>query len=165
MATDSPGQPLAYFITFRTYGTWLHGDERGSMQRGSSGLLAPPIPQNPLREAWEARQLLHPPVLLNAHARSVVDAAIRETCLLRDWPLSALNVRTNHVHMVVSAPIAPERVLNSLKAWCTQRLKEAGLAVEGGRAWSRHGSTRYLWREADVAAACEYVEEAQGPDI
>jgi hypothetical protein len=25
--------PLAYFISFRTYGTWLHGDERGSVNR------------------------------------------------------------------------------------------------------------------------------------
>ena len=25
--------PLAYFISFRTYGTWLHGDERFSVDR------------------------------------------------------------------------------------------------------------------------------------
>jgi len=25
--------PLAYLITFRWYGTWLHGDERGSIDR------------------------------------------------------------------------------------------------------------------------------------
>ena len=25
--------PLAYLITIRSYGTWLHGDERGSMDR------------------------------------------------------------------------------------------------------------------------------------
>jgi hypothetical protein len=25
--------PLAYLITFRCYGTWLHGDERGSVDR------------------------------------------------------------------------------------------------------------------------------------
>jgi hypothetical protein len=26
----NPVGPTAYFITFHTYGTWLHGDERGS---------------------------------------------------------------------------------------------------------------------------------------
>ena len=26
-------QPLAFLITFRCYGTWLHGDERGSIDR------------------------------------------------------------------------------------------------------------------------------------
>jgi len=25
--------PLAYLITIRTHGTWLHGDERGSVDR------------------------------------------------------------------------------------------------------------------------------------
>jgi hypothetical protein len=25
--------PLAYLITFRCYGTWVHGDDRGSMDR------------------------------------------------------------------------------------------------------------------------------------
>jgi hypothetical protein len=25
--------PLAYLITFRCYGTWLHGDKRGSIDR------------------------------------------------------------------------------------------------------------------------------------
>jgi hypothetical protein len=26
-----PHQPLAYFITFTTYGTWLHGNGAGSV--------------------------------------------------------------------------------------------------------------------------------------
>jgi len=28
--------PLAVFFTFRTYGTWLHGDERGSIDRNNN---------------------------------------------------------------------------------------------------------------------------------
>jgi hypothetical protein len=28
-------QPLAFLITFRCYGTWLHGDERGAVDRSS----------------------------------------------------------------------------------------------------------------------------------
>lgn len=57
MVTSSAGQPLAYFITWRTYGTWLHGDERGSVQRGSSGPLAPPISPNPPTSASIGRML------------------------------------------------------------------------------------------------------------
>jgi hypothetical protein len=29
--------PLAYFITFTTYGTWLHGDPRGSFMKSPDG--------------------------------------------------------------------------------------------------------------------------------
>jgi len=31
MHRDLEELPLAYFLTLRTYGTWLHGDERGSV--------------------------------------------------------------------------------------------------------------------------------------
>ena len=37
---------LAYFITFRCYGTWLHGDERGSVDRFHNIYGMPFIPKN-----------------------------------------------------------------------------------------------------------------------
>jgi len=36
--SDNERIPLAYLITFRSYGTWLHGDERGSVDRFSQHL-------------------------------------------------------------------------------------------------------------------------------
>jgi hypothetical protein len=33
--------PLAYFITLRTYGTWLHGDDRGTVALGRWGAYEP----------------------------------------------------------------------------------------------------------------------------
>jgi hypothetical protein len=38
--------PLAYFISFRSYGTWLHGDERGSIDRFHNRYGSPYIPPN-----------------------------------------------------------------------------------------------------------------------
>jgi len=40
--------PLAYFITFRTYGTWLHGDERGSIDRYHNRYKGPKVEPNPV---------------------------------------------------------------------------------------------------------------------
>jgi len=38
---------LAYLITFRCYGTWLHGDERGSIDRRTYNRYGPPdMPAN-----------------------------------------------------------------------------------------------------------------------
>jgi hypothetical protein len=42
--------PLAYFISFRIYGAWLHGDNRGSIDRFHNKYGDPYLPQ---REAWE----------------------------------------------------------------------------------------------------------------
>ena len=33
---DFKDAPLAYFISFRTFGTWLHGDRRGSVDRSTT---------------------------------------------------------------------------------------------------------------------------------
>jgi hypothetical protein len=41
--------------------------------------------------------------------------------------LHALNVRTNHVHTVVTASRKPEQVLNGLKANATRQLRNEGL--------------------------------------
>ena len=35
--------PLAYFITFTAYGTWLPGDERGFVHRTANAWSAPPL--------------------------------------------------------------------------------------------------------------------------
>ncbi len=94
--------------------------------------------------------------------REAVEAAIRETCAVRGWMLLALNVRTNHVHLVVVTDVPPERAMTSLKAWATRRLREAGPAHSHYRVWSSHGSTRHLPSEAAVEAAVNYVLFEQG---
>ena len=71
----------------------------------------------------------------------------------------ALNVRTNHVHVVVSGQCTPELIMNTLKSWATRRLRQDKLVPNEHRTWSRHGSTRYLWDSRALAAACTYVRE------
>ncbi len=156
-----PTQPLAYFISFRCYGTWLHGDARGSVDRRHNLVGEPLLAPHPARERWEAGRMSHGAVGLQPAERSLVEPAIREVCVHRGWDLHAVNVRTNHVHLVVAADLSPERVLNTLKAWSTRRLRETGARAPGAPVWSRHGSTRYLWHLDAVEAACQYVNEAQ----
>jgi REP element-mobilizing transposase RayT len=104
-------------------------------------------------------------IVLTAALRTEVDQAIREACEHRGWRLEALNVRTNHVHVVVSAPVAPELTMTTMKAWATRRCREAGLLAPGRKLWTRHGSTRYLWTEQAIDDAAEYVAERQGPPL
>ena len=92
---------LAYLITFRCYGTWLHGDKRGSIDRFHNAYKSPYIEANPRWHRHNAQALEGEPVILDARRRTSVERAIRETCQLRKWHLHALSVRTNHVHVVV----------------------------------------------------------------
>lgn len=105
------------------------------------------------------------PVTLGPEQRRVVDAAIRETCEFHGWQVKALNVRTNHVHLVVASDVVPDRVLTMVKGWATTRLKQAGLFPREGTLWTRRGSRRYLWREDDVSEVVWYVLNRQGPDL
>jgi REP element-mobilizing transposase RayT len=159
--------PLAYFISFRTYGTWLHGDPRGSVHRRRRVHGTPLYPPMPGLMRAEERLLAHEPVQLDALRRSLVADAVRGVCRYRAWVLHALAVRIEHVHVVLSTgpDVPPERVMTSLKAWATRRMAEAGALWAGARVWSRHGSTRYLWSLGGIETARRYVLEEQGKAI
>src|SRR6478672_9632806 len=95
--------PLGYLISFRAYGTWLHGDARGSIDRFHNRYHTPYIALNERWHAYNERLLNVAPVKLNAQRRAAINNSIGETCEVRGWRLHAVNVRTNHVHAVVSA--------------------------------------------------------------
>jgi REP element-mobilizing transposase RayT len=100
-------------------------------------------------------------VVMNDAMRAVVRETVAEVARERAWKVWAVNVRQEHVHVVVTAAgVAPERVMNDFKAYATRRLRERGLSGEG-KVWSRHGSTRYLWSERDIEEAVHYVMELQ----
>jgi hypothetical protein len=88
--------PLAYLITFRAYGTWLHGDKRGSVNRFHNRFGTSLIAPNERWRNYNHSLLSHSPVKLRARQRALVEEAIRETCRLREWEFWATNVRTNH---------------------------------------------------------------------
>ena len=163
---DDNDHPLAYLITFRTYGTWLHGDERGAIDRFHNKYQGPRTPANPIFENQQRAKLKSPPVLLDEAQRPVVKQAIKDVCIHREWRLFALNVRTNHVHVVVNTVREkPEHALRDFKSYSTRALRWAKFWPHGHSPWVDGGSTRYLWKEQSVTAACEYVLYGQGDDL
>jgi REP element-mobilizing transposase RayT len=157
--------PLAYLITFRCYGTWLHGEERGSIDRRNYNRYGTPdMPANTRVLDDERAELKAPPNFLDRAQRDIVQLAIREVCEHRSYTLHALNVRTNHVHSVVSASCKPEHVMDSFKSYATRKLRDAGLLGRHVKPWARHGSTPYLWTEEEVQRAIDYVINGQGDE-
>ncbi|HQU91082.1 MAG TPA: transposase [Pyrinomonadaceae bacterium] len=158
--------PLAIFFTFRCYGTWLHGDERGSVDRNNNNYRAPRIAANSNWRKHNEELLLHLPVTLTAAQRKAVERSIRDTCEKRGWILLAINVRTNHIHAVVRiGPKKPKDALIALKANATRQLREDGLWDLEHSPWADKGSKRNLWNQKSIAAACHYVINEQGDDL
>src|SRR5215470_8580668 len=154
--------PLAYFITFTTYGTWLHGRAAGSVDREHNAPGTPFLPADADMEAERRKALRQEPYALDEPRQAVVLRTIREVAAHRGWKLWAVHVRTNHVHIVVTAACKPEKVMSDLKAWASRRLREAfGEDADRDR-WTQHGSTRYLWDVASLDGAIVYVLDEQG---
>jgi REP element-mobilizing transposase RayT len=161
---DDSEYPLAYLITFRSYGTWLHGDERTSIdthdRKNKYGTARQPGNEN-LNKLMQAN-MKHDPVTLSALQRETIHEAIREVCREKFYTLQSVNVRSNHVHSVVSARVKPEIVANQFKAYATRKLRENGLIDPEMTPWSRGRSRRYLWKPKHVDAANDYVLNGQG---
>lgn len=152
--------PLAYLLTWTCRGAWLHGDARGSVDREHNRFGAPWLAPDLARLEWERDLLERLPAVLSAEDRRVATIAIEDHANRRGWFLHARDVRTNHAHVVVSAPIAPERVMQQLKGWATRALAATGRHPPSDL-WTRHGSTRYLFTREAVDSAIRYVREAQ----
>ncbi len=152
------GNPAAYFLTWTTYGAWLHGDARGSVDDWNNTPRTSPLSPQPSRAQRAVGRMSDAPLALDHGMRGLVEDAIRRHCVFREWPLVALNVRSNHVHCVVGwKGIPPERVMTELKTWATRALKSLPTLDHRGKFWTVHGSTRYLWDDRSVHDASRYV--------
>lgn len=122
----------------------------------------PALPADAGRVALERRLMDQPAYALDQARRGAVLASIVERCSQNNWMLTAAHVRTNHVHALVDAEVAPERVMNDLKSYASRILNQRGFDAPGRKRWARHGSTRRLYERANVIAAREYVLDKQG---
>jgi hypothetical protein len=159
--------PLGFFLTWTTYGTWLPGDERGWTERGKG--VRPP---DSARRNEAARSMSETPCVLDDEQRALVEHTITDHGRIRSWHLHVVNCRTNHVHVVVSGNSDPREMRDQFKAWCTRRLKELARSrqkrTDAGTPppvrkdwWTQGGSQRRLWNQASLDAAIQYVRDGQ----
>ena len=159
-------EPLAIFITFRTYGTWLPGDGRGTVNRFHNKYGTKRIREVPEWTDVNRDRMKAEPFVMSARQRACVRKAIRDTCRFRNWQLHAVHIRTNHGHAVVTAQNKKGSiVLNAFKANATRLLRERNLWQSSKSPWSDKGSARYLWNSKSVEIVCNYVEFGQGDEL
>ncbi len=154
--------PIAFFFTWTTYGTWLPGDERGWVEY-QKGFRLP----DPARELEAAARLSADACWLDPEQREQVNSQVAETCGHKRWLLQAVNCRSNHVHVVTSASAAPKTMRGQLKAWSSRRLndhqRKKSVDMEALREiwWADRGSIRWIFDTASLEAATLYVRDEQ----
>lgn len=132
------------------------------MDRAHNTPGTPMLLPDPVREAQARERMDQPAYIMDAPRRAIVLQTIQEVCQYRGWTLLAAHIRTNHVHVVVRADHPPEKVMTDFKAYASRKLNAGGFESPERKRWTRHGSTRYLWQPAHVAAAIRYVVDKQG---
>lgn len=148
---------LAYFITWTVYGTFLQGDQRG-WRSWKSGLQAP----KPLLATWGRERLKHRVELLNSEQQSLVEVELQRLADYRGWKLWAKSARSNHVHVVATAPrYKGSKVRDQFKANCTRVLRERDPKFIDRPVWTIGGDWQILYNEEDLAQVIFYVDEAQ----
>jgi hypothetical protein len=148
--------PMAFFITWPTYGTWLPGNERGWVEYHHGWQL----PSRTLEQACRAC-MTEKQCLLSPSERTIVLQQILETCTFRHWVHYASDCRSNHAHLVIGAKNTdPTKIRIDIKAWCTRRLKERS-RPQRENWWAERGSIRYVWDDDSLAQVVAYVTEGQ----
>jgi REP element-mobilizing transposase RayT len=150
------GEPLAYMLTWVTYGTWLPGDARGWIEYRNGWKLP-----SPMKELEATASMTENACRLTIDQRRAVESQIAQTCQHRNWHLHAVNCRINHLHVVVTAALAsPKKVRVDLKAWSTRCLREQFDPARENW-WAERGSIRFLNSETELEGAVAYVQDAQ----
>jgi REP element-mobilizing transposase RayT len=156
-AAMESGEPLAFFITWTVYGSYLQGDERG-WRRRREGIQSP----QPRLAEWRRERLKHDVIFLSPEERKVVAIECRRHCDHRGWHLWEVNARSNHVHVVVTAVgYSGKIVRDQLKANCTRGLRQQSERYCNRAVWTVGGDWESVNSDDDLEAVCLYVREAQ----
>ena len=70
--------PLAYFLTWTTYGTRLYGDRRGSVDRAHNQRGTPVLATDAARESRVREYMSASERILNGAGRGIVEVAIAD---------------------------------------------------------------------------------------
>jgi REP element-mobilizing transposase RayT len=163
-----------WMLTSTTYGTWLPGDERGSVttvhdepgprKRHNS-------PGSPIDEAMPGLRrsaqaaLKSAPIYLTREQADVLLAQFQETAKYRQWQLLAVAIMANHFHLVVGVPGDPEpdTLLRDFKSYGSRALNRRWSKPASGTWWTEGGSKRKKADERALRAAIEYVRNQSHP--
>ena len=152
--------PMAYLLTWTTYGSWLPGDDRGWVDRG--GVVRQ---GNPHLRRVAAKRLVGACTSLTSHQRGLVVRCVAAHARVRGWMVHAVQCRVQHVHVVISAPgCRPQRVITELKARSSRMLNAAEgepSARPAQRWWTRGGSARKVFDERGLENVVTYVRTCQ----
>jgi exodeoxyribonuclease V alpha subunit len=149
--------PLAYHISFGTYGVRIHGDIRFTVDRRHNTYGEPFIERDDPRSNAETEQTKFPPIFLTREQRLFVEEALPSICDRGGWKHVTSAAGPDHVHVVLSTERECEKVRNWLKRWLGEALTKEWRSPASGTWWAEGGSIKWVWGEEYLGEVIEYV--------
>lgn len=151
----------SWHITFGTYGTRLHGDDRPTVDRPHNRREQPFVGRDPDRAEQARGRMRGESVYLNAPQRGVVEATVPGLCERGGWTyrMCAAPADEDHVHVLLEATptIDPDAIRKWLKRWLGEALTRRWSKPTGGRWWASGGSCKPIKDEAYLNNVYHYI--------
>src|SRR2546425_12343799 len=135
-----PDRPLAYHVTFGTYGTRLHGDERGTVDRAMNKPGDPIIGADPGWWELERKKLRFDPVILRPDEMIYIESVVPSICTRGGWAHHIAAGGPDHVHVLLTAEAVGGAGREGLKRWFGEA-KGSRRARPEGAAWRPRGGS------------------------
>jgi hypothetical protein len=155
---------IAFHITWGTYGTRLHGDPRGTVDRDHNEYDTPVLGYDEHRWEREKATLKFPPVVLTRPQMVFIEQTIPGICIRGGWEHITSASGPDHVHEILKSKQDPEVIRRLLKRWLGQELTkhfhgEPGCPQPGTEAtwWAECGSIKWIDNERYYHNAVNYV--------
>jgi REP element-mobilizing transposase RayT len=140
-----PHFPLAYHITFGTYGTRLHGGDRVTVDRSMNSYGDPLIGIDSEWERIERNLLRFPPRELTIEQRLFIEDVVPSICKRGGWKFVEAAAAPDHVHNVLEAEVDGKDVRKWLKRWLSEALSEHWPLLLEQVWWAECGSVKWVW--------------------
>jgi REP element-mobilizing transposase RayT len=156
--------PLAFHITSGTYGTRLHGDERGTVDRSMNQYGDRIIGRIDEWERMERDRLNFEPRIFTIDQMITIEWLIPEVCIRGGWQLHSCAAGPDHVHNILTANADGEAVRKWLKRWLGQELAKIYPLQEGETFWAECGSVKWIWTQEYLLRAIKYVRDQRATE-
>jgi REP element-mobilizing transposase RayT len=158
-----------WLITWRTYGTWLAGSERGFVSNVYAPDGGPEIRHNtpgteydrdmPGLERHVQQRMRDAPYHLQIEQAAALQEQFLKTSQIREYELGAASIMHNHVHLLVGVTTDPDphRLQELYKSWATRALKARWPLPKSGHFFAANGSVRKKTTEEEIETSVIYV--------
>ena len=153
--------PIAYHITFGTYGTRLHGDERGTIHRSENKPGDPIIGSDPGWWSQERGILRFEPVVLDRSKMLHAESLATAICDRGGWKCLNCAAGPDHFHLLVRCDkrrAEGEAIRKWFKRWLGEGMSARWPLPEGATWWSEGGSVRWVWTRAYFDHVFDYLK-------